>query len=157
MSKILLMALAATVAASSMAAPENPQVIAARAGFTMSKAAQPKKRIAATQRLGKNASMTVVRNEEKTVKQMNVVNQKNVINPRLGKSVAKAPSGSSFFESFEGETLSATGWTVDSKIPVAPEAEFTGWGIGGEDLAAMGITAPDGMQMAYINFCSDPV
>lgn len=157
MSKILLMALAATVAASSMAAPENPQVIAARAGFTTSKAAQPKKRIAATQRLGKNASMTVVRNEEKTVKQMNVVNQKNVINPRLGKTAVNAPAGSSFFESFEGETFEATGWTVESKIPVSPETEFTGWGIGGEELSMMGITAPDGNQIAYINFCSDPV
>ena len=60
MRNILLMALAATVTASSIAAPAAPQAKTARAGITTSKASQPRKAITKTQRLGTNATMSVV-------------------------------------------------------------------------------------------------
>lgn len=81
------------------------------------------------------------------IKRLNSVRPTQTINPvAKAKAMAKAPGGTSFFESFEEGTFAATGWSTESK---GEFTEGTAWAIAA---SSSFIEAPDGSQMASITY-----
>ena len=147
MKKSLLFGLSALVTASAMA--ESPQAVVQsplNIATTTIRTPAPVSRV-----LAPGKSLRVRSHAGKSVKRFSNTAPTRNVRPMRAKAPRRAEQGTgTLFQSFEDENFS-DGWTTVSKVESTEQ-----WGIAdAESLQMLGITAPDGNQVAAINYVAD--